>query len=74
MRKICCPQLTQAWAEAGLYTVLAFTRTWSVRGRVRPSRVIFRRVLGASCAVYPVLFHDERAEGNEARAREHTNG
>ena len=24
---------------------------------VRLSRVIFRRVLGASCAVYPALFH-----------------
>ena len=28
----------------------------SVRMSVRPSRVIFRRVLGASCAVYPALF------------------
>ena len=44
-------------------------RRISIRGRVRPSvgpsvrpsvrlsRVIFRRVLGASCAVYPALFH-----------------
>ena len=28
----------------------------SVRPSVRPSPVIFRRVLGASCAVYPALF------------------
>ena len=28
---------------------------WSVRRSVRPSPVIFRRVLGASCAVYPAL-------------------
>ena len=28
----------------------------SVRRSVGPSRVIFRRVLGASCAVYPALF------------------
>ena len=28
----------------------------SVRPSVGPSRVIFRRVLGASCAVYPALF------------------
>ena len=39
-------------------------RRISIRGRVRPSirpsvclsRVIFKRVLGASCAVYPALF------------------
>ena len=29
---------------------------WSVRPSVRPSPVIFKRVLGASCAVYPALF------------------
>ena len=28
----------------------------SVRRSVRPSPVIFKRVLGASCAVYPALF------------------
>ena len=36
-------------------SVLRFVRP-SVRPSVRMSRVIFRRVLGASCAVYPALF------------------
>ena len=42
MRKICCPQLTQMWAEAGLSPVLALPRYWSKKSVVLTIWFVFR--------------------------------